>query len=106
MSAAPKFTPGPWNVRGHPNCPHAGKAVAVASDKWNVADVYGDADELADQMEPNARLIAAAPEMYDLLRWLWDLHDSGEVFVDGPGAQAFLTKLAAANALLAKVSPQ
>lgn len=57
-----KHTPGPWNVGVTSD---AGEVDIIAADGWFVAvacDSAGDGDT-----ETNAHLIAAAPEMLDLL---------------------------------------
>lgn len=55
-----QHTPGPWEViheiYGHP--------VSVTSAGWPLADVDGNTD---DEAEANARLIAAAPDLYKAL---------------------------------------
>jgi hypothetical protein len=56
-----KFTPGPWEYR------KSGR-VSIAFNIWAGAALLGEAAR-----EPNARMMAAAPEMYqalsDLLAW-------------------------------------
>ena len=57
-----KFTPGPWSA------PDKGKlrGAVVAKDGEMVCDPSG-AGRYEDEMDANARLIAAAPEMYYIL---------------------------------------
>jgi hypothetical protein len=62
MSAAPKFTHGPWRVGG-PN----GYRNQLGIDP-TIGAVYGAGAEL----EANARLVAAAPDLYHALRNLLD----------------------------------
>ena len=57
-----KFTPGPWNAPDGGNLSGA----VVAKDGEMVCDPSG-AGRYEDEMDANARLIAAAPEMYELL---------------------------------------
>jgi len=70
------FTPGPWTaVRKHP---HIWAIDALSGDpdlghvKWHsLADVYGCDDMGAagsDKAKANARLIAAAPDLFEALR--------------------------------------
>jgi hypothetical protein len=59
------FTPGPWEIDGAQVCIHGGCALA---------DVHG-ADERA---EANVRLIARAPDMYELIRDALDGDDFRE----------------------------
>lgn len=69
----PKSTPGPWRVR---NCQTAvlvdvvrnGEAMLIAL----VADNDTEGDTEIDRKTNNARLIAAAPEMLDLLKKIAD----------------------------------
>lgn len=60
-----KFTSGPWSA------PDKGKlrGAVVAKDGEMVCDPSG-AGRYEDEMDANARLIAAAPEMYELLALL------------------------------------
>ena len=58
-----KFTPGPWNA---PEVGNLNGAV-VAKDGQMVCDPSG-AGRYEDEMDANARLISAAPEMHKLLR--------------------------------------
>ncbi len=63
-----KFTPGPWRAgRKHPDWPHC-KVQYVIAECTNdeVCTLYYNDDE----QDANARLIAAAPEMYELLHRL------------------------------------
>jgi hypothetical protein len=58
MSAAPKFTRGPWRVGGQ-----NGYLNQLGIDP-SIGAVYGAGDEL----EANARLVTAAPDLYHALR--------------------------------------
>lgn len=63
-----KFTPGPWFYISGPALNgryHAGHADVGAEDFALVCECY-EGDE--DEQEANARLIAAAPELYEALR--------------------------------------
>jgi len=66
-----KFTPGPWKVINR----HGVTRVVNESGKPEVADIIGN-------FEPNAHLIAAAPEMYAALKrvtaWLDSIADDAE----------------------------
>lgn len=79
-----KHTPGPWEVRYEYN---------VFAGKRSVASAGGYAsngpDELAivEENKANARLIAAAPAMYEALvelweagEWVWDEFDDATIF--------------------------
>ena len=57
-----KFTPGPWVAPNYGNL----NGAVVAKDGEMVCDPSG-AGRPEDEMDANARLIAAAPEMYYIL---------------------------------------
>ena len=57
-----KFTPPPWSVPSKGNL----RGAVVAKDGQMVCDPSG-AGRYEDEMDANARLIAAAPEMHKLL---------------------------------------
>ena len=60
-----KFTPGPWIAPNNGGL----RGAVVAKDGEMVCDPSG-AGRYEDEMDANARLIAAAPEMYELLDYL------------------------------------
>jgi hypothetical protein len=61
-------TPGPWRFAlgafNNPSHDDKSGAIVAGEDEWNIAEVCGDVWE----HEANARLIAAAPELLELLR--------------------------------------
>ena len=67
------FTPGPWLLRTTPTS--AGLCHIVSASDWRGAFIYGDGirkgidDALpkAQELAANARLIAAAPTMYEYI---------------------------------------
>lgn len=66
---AEKWTPGPWEFRPYGGMfpSHRGNIISICRgfpQRW-VADAVGQ--ETADEREANARLIAAAPELYAAL---------------------------------------
>lgn len=56
------FTPGPWDIEKHEG---QGKCFINGAAGLSVAYVYGDSNK---ELEANARLIAAAPEMYEIIK--------------------------------------
>lgn len=78
MNEQPKFTPGPWKAHNDivtadiPRGEYRTTAVAYTGDEWRHLGglCYGDEEDA------NARLIAAAPEMYSLLAQ-WAALDAG-----------------------------
>lgn len=58
----PKFTPGPWRAG---KSIYQSQARVVAEKGGRVADVFAYEE---DQAHANAALIAAAPEMYEMLK--------------------------------------
>jgi hypothetical protein len=67
VSAA--FTPGPWAHReGGSYCGDTGRYEILSDDDgWVVASTIGDVSDLYPQEEANARLMAAAPELFEAL---------------------------------------
>lgn len=61
-----RHSPGPWHLAG-PNNPDDEAIGIESADGWTVADVFGDAPDLAPHMTANARLIKAAPKMLTAL---------------------------------------
>lgn len=63
-----KFTPGPWKSSVPRQLKHK-SCRWIKSGTVHVAKVYGDSEfvKVAEETEANARLIATAPEMYDIL---------------------------------------
>jgi len=61
----PKFTPGPWRAG---KSIYQSQARVVAEKGGRVADVFAYEE---DQAHANAALIAAAPEMYELLQKMY-----------------------------------
>lgn len=67
-----EWTPGPWeaafvmqfNANAH-------WSVWTVDEQWLITDIPGSADS-PERTEANARLISAAPEMAELLRWVAD----------------------------------
>jgi hypothetical protein len=68
--SAPAFTPGPWEARGD-NDRYEADTVPVYAGRHQVCDVYGfetsqRPDMTVAEAEANARLIAAAPDGYEV----------------------------------------
>lgn len=70
-----KFTPGPWYIsidnRSCPSVRNKGGYVCFAPSIHNYGDPLRYMDEAAER-QANARLIAAAPDMYEALKWAID----------------------------------
>ena len=62
-------TPGPWAVDADDE-PYAGivEGTRIGNDTWTVAMALADVPALEREVEANARLIAAAPDLLDSLR--------------------------------------
>lgn len=69
MSTTSKFTAGPWVARPDKNSSCEWEVVkteaSLADGAWFIADVHDGPDGCSS--EDNARLIAAAPELYEAL---------------------------------------
>ena len=82
------FTPGPWLLRTTPTS--AGLCHIVSAANWRGAFIYGDGirkgvdDALpkAQELAANARLIAAAPDLLEALKWMVLRTEGGE-YPDG-----------------------
>lgn len=85
-----KYTPGPWEVKFN-----EWKNTIICKEDNCIAEVslYGDCSEA------NARLIAAAPEMYEALKLFYKLHAEGKFTLEDKDYIA----ITQAAAVLAKV---
>ena len=68
-----EYTPGPWRVGGVEDLQH-GRGRQIAADAGKICVVYGVRDP---DVKANARLIAAAPDMYEELEAIAGNHDAG-----------------------------
>lgn len=97
-----EYTPGPWQVVGErPYVPHV-----TAGGKYLAGDIRapwgGDYDGYYDEAYANARLIAAAPEMYEALKDALYLLDKAS-FSEGVGFSAVVLDVKArSRAAIAK----
>lgn len=104
MSTKPKFTPGPWNVReqGEKYGTKAPLVVLNNACTCAVAEIYST-DRLKNS-ESNARLIAAAPEMYEALNSaLQSLAYAAEV-LEAPKQSTMREKVETIRTLLSKIN--
>lgn len=62
-----KYTPGPWTIRYEYNVVGSGRVVANTGTFTTNTDIE---DRIIEQNKANARLIAAAPELLAMTRWL------------------------------------
>lgn len=96
----PTFTPGPWNAED-------GEALVFAANGLRVADAHCDdqPDMSEDQEDANARLIAAAPELYAALTKLRDQVETWAESEDSDGHSEIVnwTEMCEARAALALV---
>ena len=75
-------SPGPWEfilgaTNGQENGAH-GTICEASEGRYYIASIWADVEELKDRADANARLIAAAPDMYaalKLVRRLWAKDD-------------------------------
>ena len=86
MSKGQKHTPGPWIADGTTVMTSDGIYLHVATTHF-----------LTDRPEANARLIAAAPEMYEALKALvesldWEAKRSGTTYAGHEDARAAIAK--------------
>ena len=65
MSEKSKHTPGPWALSKS----RAGHSIVCASGRTVAAAHLLGTIHPVDEVEANAHLIAAAPEMYEALKW-------------------------------------
>lgn len=87
MANESAWTPGPWTSDGI--------LIWKANSVIAQADI-GDVDHIEEEREANARLIAAAPELYEALAWMAGLFN--EATTEG----VFSDALTHAHAALAK----
>lgn len=75
MSTETKFRHGPWNAHGN---------AIYGPDRWSVALVTIHKPDLSEGSEAaaNARLIAAAPDMYELLRKILNANPEASVVIE------------------------
>ncbi len=98
MTAAPKFTPGPWVVRPCYDASRDGGYAEIGS-----ANLSGDGDYVAlVYAERDTAVLAAAPELYEALRGMLAIHDS---VTQGQEKELRDKWIPAARAALAKVTP-
>jgi hypothetical protein len=77
---APKFTKGPWLV-GDPNNVSGLAGIGIHADDYVIADMCLDVPSIFNQ-RANARLMAAAPELFNALSVLIDAADARGIPVD------------------------
>jgi hypothetical protein len=100
MPSLPPHTPGPWRAvaGGFVQAPREHAVDPTQNHDLDIARVYGDELFFAGQHKANASLIAAAPDMYDVLRAVVDINGSTR------GARGVLDELKhRARAVLARI---
>jgi len=72
----PKYTPGPWEIRGYDVYQKHGRHICYNGPHHTQDKKYPPACKMQD--ESNARLIAAAPEMLEQLKYVVEVfgHDA------------------------------
>lgn len=101
------FTPGPWDMRDDDKRIAIGVGLVEGPDGYDVAEVYAD-DCPSEVAEANARLIAAAPDLYTALEALqrWGILDTAESNASGmPSHYTIEPLIKAARDAIAKVVP-
>lgn len=77
----PKHTPGPWTSNGWHDASGLKTEITCNDNQRKIAEVFSSqpchADETPEDVA-NARLIAAAPEMYALLHQIWAITDPSD----------------------------
>jgi len=99
------FTPGPWRVAGKASgrIHYAGSDPEIGTVEIAIVGDYRDKELLPfnrDRWDADARLIAAAPNLYEALK---EMLEMGELFIP---AKLHSPGFKRARAALAKVSPQ
>jgi hypothetical protein len=61
----PNYSPGPWLVKGNGASPRV--PCAIEGEGWTIAELYWN-EHMDGDTEVNARLMAAAPELYEALK--------------------------------------
>lgn len=72
-----KHTPGPWTYR---KLGVRAITYAITSGSTSIAATTDSKARKAEEQIPNARLIAAAPEMYEALVWILQYIESPDSF--------------------------
>lgn len=89
MSAEQKFTPGPWRIRKGPRHSPDECDLTICGDIFLLADINGPN---YPHCEPNARLIAVAPDLAQSVRDLLALHEAHHNNPVHAAARAILAK--------------
>jgi hypothetical protein len=85
-----KFTKGPWHV-SDPN-DHKNADIGISDGVFVLADMTNDIAENGYDQKANAKLIAAAPDLYEALQELVDSHSENANFPAINKARAALAK--------------
>jgi hypothetical protein len=97
---AQKFTPGPWYISEASVDDYSKGGIVVGTDTLNIC-VMSDADGSDESQKADARLIAAAPELFEALERLlyrFNAHTPDKTYED-------LDLVLTAERVLAKVKP-
>lgn len=92
-----KRTPAPWKVEKT----HEGDYLAIFGSGLRIADMAGCVNPkyafMPDEVKANARLIAAAPELLEALKWALDVMEIHEVGIGCGTQKAARTAIAKAT---------
>jgi hypothetical protein len=104
--AVSKHTTGPWEMPDHAYVKADGDGDCFSGGDWNISPPLGEAGPVAiASSEANARLIAAAPEMFDSLRCMADALNMARLVMKEQETRDLAAALVAdARAVLAKAS--
>lgn len=82
-----KHTPGPWRVSEGNG--YNSSLYVMAGEAAEICEVFDDSEEMALPDKANACMIAAAPELYEALKWCADaLQEVGVAYAPAEAALA------------------
>jgi len=97
-----RHTPGPWRVLDGAPGPNDVVLACVESFAFDALEVVATVDVFHDDPRPNARLIAAAPDLLEALKDILDRFEHERDIQLGNGSPDDYTAIEAAKAAIAK----